>query len=351
MTKVCFGVLLQHHSAEMHEGELPDIKPDQMLLQMEICNICTEDYQRWLGLREFDKPMADGHEYTGIIIAKGSDVSDLYQIGDRVGRLNQHCGVCEDCRRGNSSDCKFPGPKMGIGLPDYYGQKAFANYKIIPERLAVKVSKDIPANQAAFLEPLATVINGIKKMKIKPLETVVVIGAGTMGLLNAQVAKLYGARVIITEMVPKKIERAMSAQVGTVINANNINPVEAVKEITNGEGADAVIFAVGNSTAYLQGYEMLKKYRGRLLFFAAGYPKPQFDFDPNDLHYRKMELIGCYNADNPDFFDAARMLGNQQIDVSFSLEGVTIPLREFAKAMEAAAMPNAYRVSIDCQAI
>lgn len=351
MTKVHFGVLLNPKHAEVHVGELPKIKSDQLLLKMEVCNICTEDYQRWLGLREFDKPMADGHEYTGVIVEKGVEVIDEYQLGDRVGRLNHHCGVCEDCRRGYSSDCRFAGTKRGIGLENYYGQKAFADYKIIPQRLAVKVSKDIPAAEAAFLEPLATVIKGVKKLRVEPLENIVVIGAGTMGLLNAQVAKLFGARVIITEMVPKKLDRARLLNIDDVIDINESDPVEKVMQLTQGIGADAVIFAVGNSIAYRQGYEMLKQYRGRLSFFSANYPKPEFEFDPNDLHYRKMELIGTLNADNADFFDAAKLLSDRLINVSSSLEGVTIPLRDYAKAMEAASLPNSYRISVDCQSI
>jgi len=348
MTKTHFGVLLAPYSAEMHVGELPNVAPDQLLLKMEMCNICTEDYQRWLGLREFNKPMADGHEYTGIIIEKGRNVSDIYQIGDRVGRLNDHCGVCEDCRRGLSSDCQNTGPKMGIGLEDYYGQKAFADYKIIPQRLAVRISNEIPAPQAAFLEPLATVIAGIKRLHIKPLETVVVIGAGPMGLLNAQVAKIYGANVIITELVPKKILRGKSLGIGEVVDSSRFEPEKEVLRLTKGVGADAIIFAVGNSIAYQQGYKMLKKLRGRMLFFAANYPKPELDCDPNDIHYRKMELIGTYNADNADFFDAANMLSNGIIDVSTSLEGQVFPLREYAKAMETASMAD-YRISVDCQ--
>lgn len=349
MTNVNFGVQLGPKKAEVHRGILPPIKPDQLLLKMEICNICTEDYQRWLGLRKFKTPMADGHEYVGIIVEKGKNVSADYQIGDRVGALNHHCGVCENCRRGLTSDCLMAGPIRGIGLEDYYGSKSFADYKIIDQRVAVKMSKDIPAEEAAFLEPLATVVQGIDKLGVKPIENIVVIGAGTMGLLNAQVAKAIGARVIVTELLPKKINKAKQLNVGEIIDASQVDPIEEVKRLTGGIGADAVIFAVGNTAAYKQGYQMLKKYKGRLLFFAAGYPEPEFDFDPNDLHYRKMEFIGTINADNIAFFKAAKMLNNRLVNPSSVLEGKTIPLRKFAEALEAAAIPGSYRVSIDLQ--
>jgi len=236
-------------------------------------------------------------------------------------------------------------------LQEYNGQKGFADYKIINQRMAIKVSRDIPAVEAAFLEPLATVVHGVKRLRVKPMENVAVIGAGTMGLLNAQVAKLFGARVIVTELVPKKLERARQLGVSAVIDSAACDAVAEVKRLTEGEGVDAVIYSVGNTRAYQQGYEMLKHLNGRLLFFPAGFPEPTFHFDPNEVHYRKMEMIGTINADNADFIDAARMLSSHLIDVSKSLEGKTYPLREFGEALEAAATPNFYRVSLDLQGI
>lgn len=350
LQQVHFGVQLRPKHGEMREGVLPLLKADEILLKMEVCNICTEDYQRWQGFREFESPMADGHEYVGIIVEKGENVIDAYQIGDRVSKLNEHCGACDDCRRGNSSDCQYASGS-GVGLQEYHGQKGFADYKIINQRMAIHVSREIPAVEAAFLEPLATVVHGVKKLRVKPLENVVVIGAGTMGLLNAQAAKLFGARVIVTELVEKKLERARQLGVSAVIDSSACDPVSEVKRLTGGQGADAVIYSVGNTHAYKQGYEMLKHLNGRLLFFPAGFPKPTYDFDPNEVHYRKMELIGTINADNEDFMDAAKMLGERLVDVSKSLEGKTYPLREFGQALEAAAAPNSYRVSLDLQGV
>lgn len=346
--KVRFGVMLGPGQAEVHEGVLPVPGAEELLLKMEVCNICTEDYQRWLGLREFAPPMADGHEYIGRIIAKGEKVIDDFQVGDRVGKLNQQCGVCDDCRSGRSGDCQYADHKA-VGLEDYNGMKGFADYKVIPQRLAVKVSNSIPADEAAFLEPLATVIQGLKRLRIKPFETVVVIGAGTMGLLNAQAARLYGARVIQTEISAKKLNRAESISGIEVIDARQMDPVEEVRKRTGGKGADAVIYSVADSTAYQQGYAMLKKLKGRLLFFPAGYPEPVFPFSSNEIHYRKIELIGTINADNVDFIEASKILSNRMIDVSKSLEQKKIPLSSFAEALEAAAAKDAYRISVDLQ--
>lgn len=345
-----FGVITGVRQAEMHEGVLPEIGPDEILLKMEMCNICTTDYQRFSGLRECDFPMADGHEYTGIIVKKGENVIDAYQIGDRVGKLNRYCGDCEDCRSGRTSYCQFTGG-FGIGPDGYYGMKGYADYMIIPQRLALKVANDIPAAEAAFLEPVATAVHCIKKGRIAPMENVVVIGVGTMGIVNAQVAKAFGARVIMSDISEKKVERARSMNIGTVINAKETDPVEEVKRLTHGVGAETVIVSVGNTIAYKQAYQMIRQFGGKILFFPAGFPKPEFDLDPNDLHYRRAELIGTVDADNVDFMEAARLLSERLVDISYALEGKTFPLREYQAALEAANIPDSYRVSVDLQGI
>ena len=176
------------------------------------------------------------------------------------------------------------------------------------------------------MEPFATVIHGAKKLRLKPFETVVVIGAGTMGLINAQTAKAYGCRVIVSEMIPKKIETA-KAMGFEVIDCNESDPVEKV-------------------SANSQGLEMLKQNDGRMLLFAAGYPVPELKVDSNMLHYRKMELIGTFGADHEDFKEAAKALSTKVVDVSKLVEEKKFPLSRLQDAYEEASKPGMYRVSV-----
>ncbi len=177
------------------------------------------------------------------------------------------------------------------------------------------------------------------------MEKVVIIGAGTMGLLNAQAVRAYGGQVILTELMDKKIEIAKSMGF-QVIDAKKDNSVELVKELTGGEGADAVIVAVGVTQANQQALEMVKKLEGRVLFFAAGYPAPKLNIDSNVIHYRKIELTGTYGADMKDFCVAAKLLNERLVDVSLLIE-TSFPLSEIQKAYEVASTPGSYRVSIE----
>ena len=173
-----------------------------------------------------------------------------------------------------------------------------------------------------------------------------VIGAGTMGLINAQTAKAYGCRVIVSEMIPKKIETA-KAMGFEVIDCNESDPVPFKNPPrTDFHGADAVIVAVGATSANSQGLEMLKQNDGRMLLFAAGYPVPELKVDSNRLHYRKMELIGTFGADHEDFKEAAQALSSKVVDVSKLVEEKKFPLSRLQEAYEEASKPGMYRVSV-----
>ena len=297
--KMKFGCLVKKGVAEVRERDLPEVGPYDVLLHMKVCNICTTDYGQWLGLREHQGyPMAGGHEAAGIVEQVGEKVTDL-KVGDMVATGYEGCGHCPACREGHIDQC----------------------------------------------EEIRNDTEGAKKLRLKPFETVVVIGAGTMGLINAQTAKAYGCRVIVSEMIPKKIETA-TATGFEVIVCTESEPVEQVKELTEGIGADTVIVAVGATSANSQGLEMLKQNDGRMLLFAAGYPVPELKVDSNMLHYRKMELIGTFGADHEDFKEAAQALSSKVVDVSKLVEEKKFPLSRLQEAYEEASKPGMYRVSV-----
>ena len=184
-----FGCLVKKGVAEVRERDLPEVGPYDVLLHMKVCNICTTDYGQWLGLREHQGyPMAGGHEAAGIVEQVGEKVTDL-KVGDMVATGYEGCGHCPACREGHIDQCE----EIRNDTEDGYkwGFFGFSNYCVKNSSGVYKVANDLNPSEAGFMEPLATVIHGAKKLRLKPFETVVVIGAGTMGLINAQTAKAY----------------------------------------------------------------------------------------------------------------------------------------------------------------
>lgn len=347
VTKQRFGCLVSKGKIEIRERNLPELGEFDCLVKQDACNICTTDYTQYLGFREHQGyPMAGGHEGCGHIVALGSGVTG-FEIGDRVGVACASCGYCEECKTGHEGLCADNDLATHMTPDGYRGPFGFADYAVLPARRLFKIAKDIPAAEAGFMEPLATVVKGYKRLGVKPQDTVVVIGAGTMGLLNGILYKAKACRVIITEMMQNKIERAKNEGL-EVIDVSKTDPVEEVKRLTDGRGADAVVVAVGATQANSQAVEMLKKNYGKILIFAASFPEPRFEISSNVIHYRRMEIYGTTGADYSDFQDAAELLSSKAVRVTSCLEDVNhqYPLDEMKAAFDEASTPGKYRITI-----
>lgn len=344
-----FGVITKPFGAEVHQTELRPIESNEVLIKMEACNICTGDYTQYIGLRDHQGfPHAGGHEWTGIIVEKGAEVIDYYAVGDRVaGVPGKPCGQCRECLIGNVLECETA-DYYAQGPDGYYGDRLFATYAIQKASSLVKISStDLPPALAAMLEPLSTCVQASKVGEIKPGDIVVVVGAGTMGILNAQVAHAYGGKVYITDLSPKKLERAASMGFADAIDVTKCDVGEYIKEKTNGKGADVAIVCVGNDSAYKQALQVLRENGGRIVAFPAGYPKPKLDIEPNDIHYRRMKIVGAYGSTFQDFYEAEALLSRALVDVSYAMEGKEFPLSQYEDALKYAAEKDRYRVTVN----
>ena len=341
--RIQFGCLTSKQHAEVREMDLPELGPDQILLKQLACNICTADYTHWMGLREHQGyPASGGHECAGVVVETGSQVKNL-KAGDFVALANNYCGKCHFCRTGRESECQIRA-SYDQHADGYKGRMGFATFFVRPETSVIKMNPDLSPQEAAFLEPAATVVKGIEKLRVRPFDKVVVVGAGTMGLLNAQVARAYGCEVLVTELMEKKLRTARELGF-TTLNPAECDVAEEVRARTGG-GADAVIVAVGATSANRQAVDMLKKMDGKLLVFAAAYPPPELGVTANDIHYRRLEIIGTYLGDLRDFLQAARLLNERRIDVRPLLEPNSYPLERLQEAFAEASEPGKYRVSV-----
>lgn len=329
--------------------DLPVLKSHELLIKIAACNICTSEYGVFNGTRKNRKlPLIFGHEYSGTVIRSGHDVS-RFKEGDHVSAgyvfdpysvagLSGQSGAYAPNTYKNQ--LTYDGYFSGTSLP------GCAEYTVVNETALHAMNKTLSGSEAAFLEPLGTVCNGIKKLGIQPGQTIAVIGAGTMGILNALVARIWGADVIISEVIDKKIDVANAYGFNTV-NPMKGNPGDRIRSITKEKGADSVIIAVGSSSAYDQAVSMLKQTFGKILVFAAGYPAPKWNLDPNTIHYRRMSIYGTYCADFQDFEEAARLLNDNEINVSPIIEE-RIELNDIQKAFKKSCRKDSYRISVIC---
>lgn len=336
------GIIMEREGVLMlREFEIEPPGEGQVRIRIENCNICTSDWQTWNGSRKGSGrklPFAPGHEAAGIIESVGPSVTE-YQVGDHVAIGYTGCGYCTTCRNGDTGMC--PNVKSII-RENITGGFGMSQYVVVNLRQVFKMNPQLPFVEACYLEPLATAVHGMRRLRINPLDNLLVIGAGNLGLVNAQLARIFGARVMISEINPQRIELCKALGFSTV------NPKEEdIKEVVRhfcGGLMDGVILAVGNTEAVEQALQIIKR-AGKILFFAAGYPVPELHLNANEIHYGKYELIGTVAANARDYELSCSLLSRGLIKTE-QLISHQMPLYDYENAFRLAATPGNYRVSL-----
>jgi L-iditol 2-dehydrogenase len=243
-------------------------------------------------------PRIPGHEWVGEIVDVGSEVTE-FGVGDRVAAFGQVvCGMCENCQRGIFNYCLNRTRAIEGGFSQY-GRASVQGLLPIPDGVAYE--------EAAFTEPLACCINGTWRSDIGLGDDVVVVGAGPIGLLHVQLARLQGARVIATDLIPERLEIAKEVGAHQVVNVAEEDAIARVQALTKGRGADSVIVATGAQAAMEQGLQMAALH-GHVNFFAGSYPPPTLALDPNLIHYKELVLTGSHHFTPFTFQRALKLL-------------------------------------------
>ena len=263
---------------DVDEGPIGD---HQVRIHIKYCGVCGTDihiYEGEGGSAEVIPPTIIGHEFSGVVTAVGKDVKNI-RIGDRVAvDPNEQCGECYFCRNAMGHFCEN---LIGYGTT-YPG--GFAEYDTVSEKQVYKLPDDLPFETAALTETLSCCLHGIDLCNIRTGQTVLIIGAGPIGLIMLQLAKIAGAgKIIVSEIVPEKRELALkyganividplNEDIGAVLSANTKN-VSCVIECAGtvrteeqairyaGKGATVMMFGLvaPEATAAIKPYEFFQK--------------------------------------------------------------------------------------------
>jgi L-iditol 2-dehydrogenase len=275
----------------------PEPGPGEVLIRIRACGVCPSDLRAYLGTRATALPRTPGHEWAGDVAALGAGVDSL-TVGDRVAPdWRVVCGRCYYCRKGVFNYCANLGHIRG-GFCEY-GVAPATNVRVIPPEVSYE--------EACFSEPLACCINGSSATHITLGDDAVIVGCGPIGLKHLQLALRQGARVIASDPLPYRREMARELGAHTLIDPTAGDPVEQVKALTDGRGADVVIVAVGHPTAIDQGLKMAG-INGRVNLFAGTYPPTEMPTDPNLVHYKQIVLTGSHDFTPHHFTMALKLI-------------------------------------------
>ena len=337
------AVITGAKQVEVREFPIPRPGAGEILMRVRACALCTVEQRLFAGIVQ-RYPTVPGHEYSGEIIEIGEGTKTPLKVGDRISQGSSSCGTCYYCRIGENTRCQlgFGRDKPHEGISGMWG---LAEYKVLPLERVYKVASDLPFEEAALTEPTACVAHAHRRMNIKMGENVLVIGAGTMGMLNMLVAKVSGARVMVSEIDEARAKKALGLGASAVFNPKDEDFVQKVKAATDGLGPEVVIIAIGNAAANKQAFQVLAPI-GRMCFFASAHPAQEFCVDPNAVHSNQYTITGSVSGDVQAFVVATRLLSHRILNVKPLIE-TTFPIEKAAQALEmAAAADRCYRVVV-----
>lgn len=279
------------------EVPTPEVTEDSLLVRVRSCAVCGSDIRIYhYGNPRVKYPQIIGHEIAGDVVEVGSKVK-RFKVGDRVAiGADVPCGECSFCRDGLGNNCAI-NYAMGYQFPGGFAEYVLINSLVINYGPIHKIPDNLSYDEASMAEPLACCINGLELSKVSLGDVVVVIGAGPVGCMLAELAKVMGAKkVIISQRSKVRLEMAKKFDIDVVVSATEEDLTQRVMEETDGLGADVVLTATSSVEVQAQAIPLVKR-RGRINLF-AGLPKgsPPLVLDSNILHYKEAFLFGSHGS-------------------------------------------------------
>jgi L-iditol 2-dehydrogenase len=312
-TRMKAAVLHGIRDLRIEERDVPRPKPDEVLVRMKVVGVCLSDVHYFthgrIGRYVVEKPLILGHECSGEVVEIGSEVKSLAK-GDRViVEPGVPCRKCYYCKRGRYNLCSS---MVFMATPPFDG--AFAEYVTSPEDFAYKMPENMTYEEGALIEPLSVGMYSVKRADIKAGQTVAVLGAGTIGLMTLMAARVEGAaEIFATDIVDFKLKFAKNVGATEVINSRTSNPVKRILELTEGEGVDTVIDAVGLPDTVQQAIRMVRN-GGVVVLTGLGYPTPEVPVSVTEIIFKELDLRGVQRYANV-WREGIKLVSAGRIDV------------------------------------
>jgi L-iditol 2-dehydrogenase len=316
-----------NNDVRIEEMPVPTIGDTELLMKVKASGICGSDVMEWYRIKKAPKVL--GHEITGDIVAVGKNVK-RYKIGDRV-FVSHHvpCFTCGFCKNNQQTLCHT------LHSTNFY-PGGFAEYLRVPEinvdRGVFVLPKGMSYEEGVFIEPLACVIRGLKTARMKPGQTVLVIGSGISGLLQIKLAKAWNAaKILATDVEDYRLQAAKKFGADVVIHAKE-NVPEEVKKHNEGRLADLVVLCTGALPAVQQALQSVEP-GGTILFFAPTEPGVDVPFPLFELWNKQITMVSTYAGSPDDITTAIELITTKKVIV-VDMISHTLPLSEAAKGFQ-----------------
>lgn len=299
-------------SIEIVEKPIPVPKRGEALLKIKYCGICGSDLAVYTGNQPFATyPRIPGHEFSAEIVE--IEENDLGLEKGMIVTANPYfnCGKCYSCRKGKVNCCE-DNKTMGVQRDG-----AFSQYITMPiER--IYLGKGLDAKQLALIEPFTIGYHASNRGNIQEGEKVLVLGAGAIGTFAMLSAKLKGAKVYIADFIETRLDNALSLGADGIINLKEEDLFDRVKEITNGDGMDTVMEAVGIPQSFLNAIEAVS-FGGKIILIGNG--SKETTFNHSILLKKEVDVYGSRNSLN-DFVPLIDYINSGKVNIDSMITNI-----------------------------
>jgi len=305
------NALVYHGPEDLRWEDTLDVHPgkDEVLIKVKAVGICGSDVHGYLGITgRRIAPMIMGHEFSGIVEIVGEGVTTV-KVGDRVAPYPVvFCGECEPCKQGNVHVCLH---KKALGVLECNG--AMAEYVCIPAKLMFKLADDVSYEVGSMMEPMAVSYRGINNAGDLSGKNVLIIGAGTIGLLAMAIVKMRNpAKVFISDLSDSRLGVAKEMGADFVINPSKDNLDEIIKAATNGQGVDVAVEAVGATPTIQQAMSSLR-IGGTAVWI--GNSAKMININMQEIVTRELKVFGTFLYTFKEFGEVVDLLNSGKLNV------------------------------------
>lgn len=317
------AAVLREIGAPLVVTEVPDpiIGPDDVLVETRACGICGTDVHiqdGWGYTPEL--PFVMGHEPSGIVRLIGANVTQC-AVGDRVvPNIFFSCGNCFYCRTNRETQCLNLDGILGV-LKHHGG---YGQYFRVPARQVYRLPAEVSFAEGAIVaDAVVTAIHAVERGRVATGETVVVIGIGGCGGAVVQACKWRGARVVAVDTVPTKQAHGRELGADEALVAGSGDLARAIRDMTDGAGAQCVVDTVGNAATLQAAVDSLGR-GGRVVIL--GYTQERYPLDPRQVAVNELEILGTRSGGRQCTVDALRMVADPRwrplVSQTFPIAGV-----------------------------
>lgn len=327
-------------AVQIEQVATPTIGPGEILVRVTVCGVCGSDLVK-LYHGDFTRPIVLGHEVVGIVTELGNGVTRVRRGQRVVVAHHVPCYACHYCRHGSYSMCRtFKALNIDPG--------GFAEYIRVPalnvEHAVFPIPPGLSDEEAAFTEPIACCLRALKRAPVQFGDTVLVVGLGSIGLLMVALATLHRARVVGTDLLPDRLDLAKEFGAEVAVLAESEALHSALREPSEGRGADLAILTVGSPTAIHASLPLIRD-GGTVLLFASDPGAPTCPIDVDELYHREITLMTSYSPSTVELSGALDFLRAGTIPVE-RLVTHRLPLESIAEAFRLTKAHQALKVAV-----